>query len=98
MIVFTVMWLCYLIAKKEFIPVIKIALITFLFFLPWPLRNYIVFKKIIPLTTSSGINLYRGHNEDGIEAGDGASTFILTQLICAEMTILKSAFPPSMLI
>lgn len=30
---------------------------------PWIIRNFIVFDKFIPLTTSTGINLFRGHNK-----------------------------------
>ena len=36
--------------------------IIILIILPWQVRNFVVFDKVIPLTTSSGLNLYRGHN------------------------------------
>ncbi len=29
---------------------------------PWQIRNYLQFNKFIPLTTSSGLNFYRGNN------------------------------------
>jgi hypothetical protein len=31
---------------------------------PWVLRNSIVFGEFVPLSTSSGLNLFRGHNGD----------------------------------
>jgi hypothetical protein len=40
--------------------------IIILIILPWQVRNYVVFDKIIPITTNSGLNLYRGHNPYGI--------------------------------
>ncbi|MBP7260537.1 MAG: hypothetical protein KBB37_04555 [Bacteroidia bacterium] len=85
MIVFTVMWMCYLIGKKEFMATVKIALFTLLFFIPWPLRNYVVFNKVIPLTTSSGINLYRGHNEDGTGSwGWSKHVYLHTAYLCGD--------------
>jgi 4-amino-4-deoxy-L-arabinose transferase-like glycosyltransferase len=39
-----------------FIPMILIS--------PWTIRNYIVFGKIIPVTTSAGYNFYTGHGDD----------------------------------
>ena len=45
---------------------VKQALIFFCFLLigilPWIIRNYITFDKIIPLTSTSGMNFWRGHN------------------------------------
>lgn len=32
---------------------------------PWVIRNYNTFGKFMPFTTSTGLNLYRGHNPEG---------------------------------
>jgi len=31
---------------------------------PWTIRNYVVFKKFVPLTTNGGINFYIGNNSN----------------------------------
>jgi len=36
--------------------------------LPWQARNYVTFDSPIPLTTSSGLNLFRGNNNNEIGA------------------------------
>ncbi|MBI1807860.1 MAG: glycosyltransferase family 39 protein [Ignavibacteria bacterium] len=36
---------------------------------PWLLRNYLVFDRIVPITTSFGFNFWRGHNP--IASGSG---------------------------
>ncbi len=43
--------------------------------LPWQIRNYIAFNRFIPLTTSAGLNFYRGHNPEFIGSW-GDSTII----------------------
>lgn len=66
MMVFMLLWaIVHVVTKKKVKQTIPIFLLALLLFSPWALRNYMVFKKFIPLTTSSGINLYRGHNVDG---------------------------------
>jgi 4-amino-4-deoxy-L-arabinose transferase-like glycosyltransferase len=54
--------------KLSFIGLLLIALIL----IPWQIRNFATFKTFIPLTTSGGLNLYRGHNLEnpGIWADD----------------------------
>jgi 4-amino-4-deoxy-L-arabinose transferase-like glycosyltransferase len=34
--------------------------------LPWTIRNYVTFGEVVPLTTSFGLNFFRGHNQWGI--------------------------------
>lgn len=43
-----------------------LALGTALVLVPWNIRNFLVFQRIVPLTTSGGVNLYRGHNPHSI--------------------------------
>ena len=31
---------------------------------PWIIRNYVIFKKFIPISTNGGINFYMGNNPD----------------------------------
>ncbi len=40
--------------------------VVILLIAPWQIRNYINFGRVIPMTTSSGLNLYRGHNPEFI--------------------------------
>jgi len=52
--------------KKQFKLFFSGAAIIIILFSPWVIRNYIVFDKFIPFTTSGGLNLYRGHNDIAI--------------------------------
>jgi hypothetical protein len=66
MVVFMILWaLAHGVMQKKVKQTARVVLLALLLFSPWTIRNYLVFKKLIPLSTSSGINLYRGHNEDG---------------------------------
>jgi len=62
----TILFLCIisivLIYKSYYKLVIITVSIIVLGLTPWIIRNYIVFDTFIPLTTSTGINLFRGHN------------------------------------
>jgi 4-amino-4-deoxy-L-arabinose transferase-like glycosyltransferase len=49
--------------RKKYKNALIILLLTFLSILPWQIRNYLVFDKVIPSTTSAGLNFYRGHNQ-----------------------------------
>ena len=44
----------------------KLFFIALILILPWSIRNYLVFEKVVPLTTSFGLNLFRGNNAEGI--------------------------------
>lgn len=57
----------YKLIKKDYKQVLLLIVIPSIFISPWTIRNYIVFGKIIPFSTTSGLNLYRGNNE--IEIG-----------------------------
>jgi 4-amino-4-deoxy-L-arabinose transferase-like glycosyltransferase len=74
-ILFAAMIIIYLINKKNFKESVIIMGIIILIILPWQVRNYIVFDKIIPITTSSGLNLYRGHNPYAIGVWGDDSLF-----------------------
>jgi 4-amino-4-deoxy-L-arabinose transferase-like glycosyltransferase len=65
-LLFATIIIIYLINKRDFKEAAIIMGIIILIILPWQVRNYVVFDKIIPITTSSGLNLYRGHNPYGI--------------------------------
>lgn len=47
---------------------IMVAGLVVLLHLPWEIRNYTVFGEWVPLTTSGGMNFFRGHNEEGSTA------------------------------
>jgi 4-amino-4-deoxy-L-arabinose transferase-like glycosyltransferase len=59
---FVLILFAYLLFKRRYKQVIIVSLIIISGLTPWIIRNYIVFDKIIPLTTSAGLNAYRGHN------------------------------------
>lgn len=39
-----------------------LALFALITISPWTIRNYFVFKKLVPITTNGGINFYMGNN------------------------------------
>lgn len=51
-----------LMLRRNYKHIIILLSIVILGLSPWIARNYFVFNKFIPLTTSTGINYYRGHN------------------------------------
>lgn len=61
---------------------IKPALITIftviVLLLPWQIRNYAVFDSYVPLSTSGGLNFYRGHNPYSI--GDWGDESVFNEL------------------
>ncbi len=69
---------CYLINKK-FNNSIIIGSVIIILLLPWSVRNYLAFHKFIPLTTSFGLNLYRGNNPYNI--GDWGDEYIIRKII-----------------
>lgn len=59
--------------RREFRRALVIGGIPLVLILPWGVRNYAVFDRPVPMTTSFGLNLYRGHNPYYIGAwGDTA--------------------------
>ncbi len=48
---------------------------------PWVLRNWLVFDSFIPLSTSGGLNFFRGNNPDVIGAWGDETTNQLTKLL-----------------
>ncbi|MBI4547944.1 MAG: glycosyltransferase family 39 protein [Ignavibacteriae bacterium] len=62
--------LCVLLIIRGYLSYAAVFLIMLIVgLLPWIGRNYIVFKKVVPLTTSFGFNFWRGHNP--IASGTG---------------------------
>lgn len=54
--------ICFLLSiKKQFRNGILVFFISLIILSPWTIRNYITFGKIIPVTTSFGINFLNGH-------------------------------------
>lgn len=58
--------LIYYLAKKRFKHIIIILFVSFIIVVPWGTRNSLVFKEFVPLSTSFGLNFYRGHNPYGV--------------------------------
>jgi hypothetical protein len=55
-----------LLIKRKFSFTFTSAILIMLFISPWIIRNAIVFDDFIPLSTSGGLNFYRGHNPERI--------------------------------
>lgn len=55
--------LYYLINKLGRRKTLLIISIALMFLMPWIIRNFIVFNEFIPFSTSGGLNIYRGNNE-----------------------------------
>jgi ABC-type multidrug transport system fused ATPase/permease subunit len=58
-----VFFLIYFI-NKQFKQSLLILFIPLIIISPWTIRNYIVFDKFIPVTTSAGYNFYTGHGDE----------------------------------
>jgi 4-amino-4-deoxy-L-arabinose transferase-like glycosyltransferase len=52
----------YYLTKKRFKHATIILFVSFIFIIPWGIRNTLMFKEFVPLSTSFGLNFYRGHN------------------------------------
>jgi 4-amino-4-deoxy-L-arabinose transferase-like glycosyltransferase len=61
-----ILFLVSLIMRKKFIQPSFILLVILISMLPWVIRNYQVFNEFVPLTTSGGLNFYRGNNAEGL--------------------------------
>ena len=59
---FLILIIIYFIFKKKYRSAFSILVICLIGLSPWIVRNQIVFNETIPLTTSTGLNFYRGHN------------------------------------
>ena len=59
------LWLLYALRKRQFVEnlnrVAQVALIGIAIILPWTIRNYIVFHKLVLVSANSGYNLYVGN-------------------------------------
>jgi 4-amino-4-deoxy-L-arabinose transferase-like glycosyltransferase len=60
---FAVVFLIALLVRGRFREALRIGLVLVLLLLPWQVRNALVFHRWIPLTTSTGLNFFRGHND-----------------------------------
>jgi 4-amino-4-deoxy-L-arabinose transferase-like glycosyltransferase len=58
--------LILILLNKKFKFFINSLLLILILISPWIIRNSIIFKEFIPLTTSGGLNFYRGHNPEWI--------------------------------
>jgi 4-amino-4-deoxy-L-arabinose transferase-like glycosyltransferase len=65
-VLFFLMIVLFFLFMKQYKISAKLFFIILIMILPWSIRNYLVFEKVVPLTTSFGLNLYRGNNAEGI--------------------------------
>lgn len=59
---FIIVLLSYLFIKRYFRQFLIISIVVIVCLSPWIARNYLVWNKFVPFTTTTGLNLYRGHN------------------------------------
>ena len=59
---FIIVLLSYLFIKRYFSQFLIISIVVIACLSPWIARNYMVWNKFVPFTTTTGMNLYRGHN------------------------------------
>jgi len=52
----------YYVIKKRFKQIAIIVFTSFIIIAPWSIRNFLAFEEYVPLSTSAGVNFYRGHN------------------------------------
>ncbi len=62
-LLFIILIIAYFLFKSKLKQALIISLFLILGLAPWIVRNYYVFDKFIPLTTSTGQNVFRGHNQ-----------------------------------
>jgi 4-amino-4-deoxy-L-arabinose transferase-like glycosyltransferase len=62
LLLYAMIMLFFVFKKKYFKTVIISVAILLLALSPWMIRNIIVFESFVPMSTSGGINFYRGHN------------------------------------
>lgn len=58
----------YFLFKKRIRTGSIILILAIVIISPWTIRNYIVFDKIIPVTTSMGYNFYLGHSNESTDS------------------------------
>ena len=83
---FLIGWIFFNVRKDSRIKATLIPiLLIFLILTPWSLRNYLVFNKLIPVTTVGGYALWRGHNP---QASGGADSGHIPPCIVEEINNL----------
>lgn len=78
-LLFIIFVICVKLLYREVKSAVIIFSVVILCISPWQIRNYYLFNDFVPLTTSSGLNFYRGHNPYSI--GDWGDKKIFEQLI-----------------
>ncbi|HSL89713.1 MAG TPA: glycosyltransferase family 39 protein [Ignavibacteriaceae bacterium] len=63
LVLFLLIVILLMVYRNKYKTAFYIFLLTILSLLPWQIRNYVLFERVIPFTTSSGLNFYRGHNQ-----------------------------------
>ncbi len=76
-------------AKPRLLRAAAYIAISLLFLLPWIIRNYTVFHRFIPTTTSLGLNLWIGNNPNSSGSDRGRS-----QELPAELKAQFETLPP----
>ena len=65
-VLFFLMIVLFFLFQRQYKISAKLFFIVLIMILPWSIRNYLVFEKVVPFTTSFGLNLFRGNNAEGI--------------------------------
>ena len=70
---FLIGWIFFNLEKDRIKKTLLLIVSFFIVMMPWTVRNYVIFHKIIPTSTLLGYNLWRGHNPNatgGAECGE----------------------------
>lgn len=90
MALFALLLIGFCFVQRRFRRGLVIGAVTIALLLPWSIRNAMVFDTVVPMTTSFGLNLYRGNNTDYI------GSFGTTEIMAELRELDKENFEPEM--
>lgn len=75
---FVLFVLIWFLIKRKFKNALLMGAVIVIFATPWIIRNYNVFNKFVPMTTTSGLNFYRGNNN--LYLGNWGDNYIIEKI------------------
>lgn len=79
--------------KMNFFKMLLIILVSFIILTPWAIRNYIVHKAFVPVTTQFGVNFWIGNNPDAT----GTDYYRIDSFENGEYILMTQTLPPILL-
>ena len=93
-VIFIPVYATFLLRRHHRISVLRpivFVLVSYLFLVPWAMRNQRLFHQFVPTTTSAGINLWIGNNPNASGSDRGDSKYISPELQVRLDAIPKTA-------